>query len=40
LDEGGNETDLTDGLDLAFDGAADILRHRRQGMRPDPELTV
>ena len=40
LNEGGSETDLTDGLDLAFDGAEDILRHWRQGMRPDPDLTV
>jgi len=40
LDEGGNETDLTNGLNLAFDGAEDILRHWRQGVLPDPDLTV
>jgi phage terminase large subunit GpA-like protein len=28
------------GLDLGFDGAEDILRAWRQGMRPDPDLTV
>ena len=32
--------DLTADLDLAFDGAEDILRAWRQGMRPDPDLTV
>ncbi len=32
--------DLTDGLDLEFDGADDILRIWRKGMRPDPDLTV
>jgi phage terminase large subunit GpA-like protein len=32
--------DLTEGLDLGFDGAEDILRAWRQGMRPDPDLTV
>ncbi len=32
--------DLTGDLDLAFDGAEDILRSRRNGMRPDPDLTV
>ena len=31
---------LTDGLDLGFDGAEDILRSWRRGMRPDPDLTV
>ena len=31
---------LTDGLDLAFDGAEDILRAWRRGLRPDPDLTV
>ena len=31
---------LTDGLDLGFDGAEDILRIWRRGMRPDPDLTV
>jgi len=35
-----NDGDLTDGLDLAFDGAEDILRHWRRGIRPDPHLTV
>jgi phage terminase large subunit GpA-like protein len=32
--------DLTDDLDLAFDGAEDILRSWRKGIRPDPDLTV
>lgn len=32
--------DLTDDLDLGFDGAEDILRSWRKGMRPDPDLTV
>ena len=32
--------DLTDGLDLGFDGAEDLLRVWRSGMRPDPDLTV
>ena len=40
LDEGGDKTDLTEGLDLGFDGAEDIMRIWRQGMRPDPDLTV
>jgi len=31
---------LTDGLDLGFDGAEDMLRSWRRGMRPDPDLTV
>ena len=39
LDEG-EEHDLTDDLDLGFDGAEDILRSWRKGMRPDPDLTV
>ena len=34
------EDQLTDGLDLDFDGAEDILRSWRRGMRPDPDLTV
>ncbi|WP_412079758.1 phage terminase large subunit family protein [Thalassobacter stenotrophicus] len=34
------DTDLTAGLNLAFDGAEDILRAWRRGMRPDPDLTV
>jgi phage terminase large subunit GpA-like protein len=38
LDEG--DHDLTADLDLAFDGAEDILRTWRRGMRPDPDLTV
>ena len=38
--DGENETDLTEGLDLDFDGAEDILRVWRSGMRPDPDLTV
>jgi phage terminase large subunit GpA-like protein len=32
--------DLTADLDLGFEGAEDILRVWRQGMRPDPDLTV
>ena len=35
-----NDGDLTDGLDLAFEGAEDILRHWRRGIRPDPNMTV
>lgn len=35
-----HDNDLTEGLDLGFDGAEDILRVWRQGMRPDPDLTV
>ena len=38
LDE--DDHDLTADLDLGFDGAEDILRVWRQGMRPDPDLTV
>ncbi len=34
------EDHLTDGLDLGFDGADDILRCWRRGMQPDPDLTV
>ncbi|KJS41402.1 MAG: bacteriophage tail assembly protein [Roseovarius sp. BRH_c41] len=40
LDEGGDDHDLTDGLDLGFDGAEDVLRAWRRGLRPDPDLTV
>jgi phage terminase large subunit GpA-like protein len=40
LNDEENTSDLTDGLDLAFDGAEDILRAWRRGMRPDPDLTV
>ena len=32
--------DLTEDLDLGFDGAEDILRTWRRGLRPDPNLTV
>lgn len=35
-----HEHDLTADLDLGFEGADDILRVWRQGMRPDPDLTV
>ena len=35
-----NDNDLTAGLDLGFDGAEDLLRVWRQGLRPDPNLTV
>ncbi|MFP5481497.1 MAG: hypothetical protein ACLGIE_17690, partial [Alphaproteobacteria bacterium] len=38
LDDDNN--DLTAGLDLGFDGAEDLLRAWRQGLRPDPNLTV
>ena len=31
---------LTDDLDLGFDGAEYILCSWRKGMRPDPDLTV
>ena len=40
LNEEENTSDLTADLDLAFDGAEDVLRAWRQGMRPDPDLTV
>ena len=40
LDEGGDDHDLTADLDLGFDGAEDVLRAWRRGMRPDPDLTV
>ena len=36
----GENEDLTDDLDLGFDGAEDILRTWRRGIRPDPDLTV
>ena len=32
--------DLTADLDLGFDGAEDVLRAWRRGMRPDADLTV
>ena len=35
-----DDNDLTEGLELGFDGAADLFRVWRQGMRPDPNLTV
>ncbi|MBS0126865.1 phage terminase large subunit family protein [Thetidibacter halocola] len=35
-----DDHDLTEGLDLGFDGAEDILRAWGRGMRPDPNLTV
>ncbi|ALI57069.1 phage terminase, large subunit [Celeribacter marinus] len=38
--EGRPTADLTEGLDLGFDGAEDILRVWRRGIRPDPDLTV
>lgn len=38
LDDGND--DLNADLDLGFDGAKDILRVWRSGMRPDPDLTV
>ena len=40
LHEGEQEHDLTEDLDLGFDGAEDILRAWRRGMRPDADLTV
>ena len=45
LHEGDNDhsltdSDLTEGLDLGFDGAEDVLRAWRRGMRPDADLTV
>jgi phage terminase large subunit GpA-like protein len=36
----GEDADLTADLDLGFDGAEEILRTWRRGMRPDPDLTV
>ncbi len=38
--EGKDDHDLTDGLDLGFDGAEEVLRAWRQGMRPDADLPV
>ena len=38
--DGEDDLDLTADLDLGFDGAEDILRTWRRGMRPDPDLTV
>ena len=38
--DGTANDDLTADLDLGFDGAEDILRAWRRGMRPDPDLTV
>ena len=35
-----DQDDLTADLDLGFEGAEDILRTWRRGMRPDPDLTV
>jgi phage terminase large subunit GpA-like protein len=35
-----DDNDLTAGLDLGFDGAEDLLRAWRRGMRPDRNLTV
>ena len=40
LHEEEDSNDLTADLDLGFDGAEDLLRVWRQGMRPDPNLTV
>ena len=40
LNDEDGANDLTEGLDLGFDGAEDILRAWRRGMRPDPDLTV
>ena len=34
------DNDLSTDLDLGFDGAEDVLRVWRRGMRPDPDLTV
>jgi len=38
--DGEDDHDLIEGLDLGFDGADDILRVWRRGIRPDPDLTV
>ncbi|MBL4766531.1 MAG: phage terminase large subunit family protein, partial [Rhodobacteraceae bacterium] len=35
-----DENNLDADLDLSFDGAEDILRNWRRGIRPDPDLTV
>ena len=40
LHEGEHDNDLTEDLDLGFDGAEDVLRAWRRGMRPDADLTV
>jgi len=37
---GDTDGDLTADIDLGFDGADDILRAWRRGLRPDPDLTV
>lgn len=39
-DEGLTNDDLSEDLDLGFDGAEDILRAWAKGVRPDPDLTV
>jgi phage terminase large subunit GpA-like protein len=39
-DHGLTQDVLTEDLDLGFEGAEDILRAWRRGMRPDPDLTV
>ena len=38
--DGGNDHDLTEGLDLGFDGAEEVLLAWRRGMRPDDDQTV
>lgn len=38
--DGTAHDDLTADVDLSFDGAEDILRAWRRGLRPDPDLTV
>ena len=37
---GDDHGDLSADLDLGFDGAEDLLRAWRRGMRPDADLTV
>ena len=37
---GGNAVTGSDGIDVGFDGAAELLRAWRQGLTPDPALTV
>ncbi|MGI3211908.1 hypothetical protein ACROSR_12425 [Roseovarius tibetensis] len=39
-DHGLTDSDLTADLDLGFEGADDILRAWRRGVRPYPDLTV
>src|SRR5512134_4052448 len=39
-DEGGERPDAGPEVSLSFDGAAELLRAWREGLTPDPDLTV